>query len=223
MTKYMNDQEFIAAYFNNELDNAEKKKFLLQYEEDEAFQQRVDEYKILHHTFTNLSDEATQRIERILQQEEKTSKVHRLNTRRTWYIAATVLLLLGIGAVVYFTLPSDKNPAQIAGESDPEKEPLQQYQIPLYSSGDALGFTPSESMAIDSVTLLIFEAENENNTYIFGDTLKLFLNDESLTPVGIAGRNGTYILKTNVGNYEILKGFNQEMELEETQKSDSLK
>ena len=52
----MNDKNFIAAYFNNELDDSQKFEFLRRYEEDETFQQQVDEYKIMHDTFSNLSD-----------------------------------------------------------------------------------------------------------------------------------------------------------------------
>lgn len=222
MTKYMNDQEFIAAYFNHRLDDAEKKRFLAKYEEDETFQQSVDEYKIMHHTFTNLSDEATKRIEGIFQKEEEKVKVHQLNTRRTWYIAATVLLLLGIGAVVYFTLPADENPIQVAEKPDTKIEPLQEFQVPLYSSEEALGYTPSEQMAVDSIILFVFDSEEETNTYIFGDTLKLYLMDNNLTPLRIENKDGNYILKTTQGNYELMKGFNQEMELERTEKGDGL-
>ena len=215
MTKYMNDQEFIEAYFNHRLDDAEKKRFLTKYEEDETFQQSVDEYKIMHHTFTNLSDEAAQRIERIFQKEEGKVKIHQLNTRRTWYIAASVLLIVGIGTVVYFTMPEDKNPLQVAEkpvilETQPEK----QFILPLYSSEDALGFTPTEPTVADSIITLVYKAEKNRNTYTFKDTLKLYLVDKTTQPVSLININGKYILETTDERYELFKGFNQEMELE---------
>ena len=210
----MNDKNFIAAYFNNELDDSQKFEFLRRYDEDETFQHQVDEYKIMHDTFSNLSENAVNRIEGILQQEEQ-HKVRYLFTKKTWYIAASVLLLVGIGTVVYFTMPEDKNPLQVAEKPvTQEIKPEKQFILPLYSSEDALGFTPTESTVADSIITLVYKAEKNRNTYTFKDTLKLYLVDKTTQPVSLININGKYILETTDERYELFKGFNQEMELE---------
>ena len=214
MKKHMNDKDFIAAYFNNELNDTQKIEFLHRYEEDETFQQQVDEYKIMHDTFSNLSEHAVNRIESILQKDEQ-QKVRHLFTKKTWSIAASVLLLVGISAVVYLTIPEDKNPVQVTEKPEiQETQPEKQLILPLYSPEDALGYTPAESSVTDSILTLVYKAEKNQNTYSFKDTLKLYVVDKTIQPVSLVQINGRYILETTDESYELFKGFNQEMELE---------
>jgi hypothetical protein len=219
MTKANQDFDLIKAYFDDELDPGRKRDFIERYHKDIAFQEAVDEYKLFKNTFDNLSEDSSARVEQIIAGEtsEKKRTIKPFLPRRSLYIAASILVILGITFVVYFTLPGDMNPRQIAENEN--NLPERTLNIPLHGIDNPMGYTPSGQVTIDSIWVEIYQIKDTIPYYIFQDTLKLFLPDRLLQePTSITVVKEGYKLVTPGGEYNLHKGFEHQRELKRNER-----
>jgi len=204
-----NKHQIIEKYFKNELDATSKNIFKEKYDKDADFKEEVDQYEMIVVSFQNLSDDATQRIEGILQKqtsqpEEQTTKVIPLWRKKSfWAVAASVAVVMVAGIV--FFLNDDQSNLYTA-----EGEILNSFSLGI-EPGNNLGFSDQPRQVTDSVQVVVIEDGNWNQHYQYvNDTLKLFLDKNVLQgDISLKQNEQDYLLQIDEDTYLIDQGFDR--------------
>ncbi|MGK7394688.1 MAG: hypothetical protein ACNS62_08945 [Candidatus Cyclobacteriaceae bacterium M3_2C_046] len=202
-----NKHQIIEKYFKNELDAASQQVFQEKYENDPDFKEEVDRYELITYTFQNLSDDAAQRIEKILQNqqaqpEEQSARVVPLWRKKSFLAVAASVALVMVAGIVFWV--SDDQPAAYTAEA----EIMNSFSLGI-KPGDNLGFSEQPDRVTDSVQILIVKHDQWDRHYQYlNDTIRLFLN-QNISPeaISLEQREQDYLLKIQDENYLIDRGF----------------
>lgn len=107
----MNREELIQAYVSNKLGKEEKAEFDRLFENDPEFRKEVEFHKDLKAVFADLE---RKRIKTKLQNFESELKTGSQKSYAPWLVAASILVLVGIGILTMFNNPANSDQLYMA-------------------------------------------------------------------------------------------------------------
>lgn len=110
-SRRMNKDELIQAYIGNRLGKDKKAEFEALFENDQDFRKEVQFHKDLSAAF---SDIERRRMKRKLREFENDLKTPKQNNYAPWLVAASILVIIGIGWMTFFNNPTNTDQLYMA-------------------------------------------------------------------------------------------------------------